>query len=208
MKDLYRKYFKTPQQKRGGKAIDDILESFNTLITDENFEAITTRDIIKKSGYSNGSIYRYFRKIDNIFLTQFIAKVKQGTKESIDFINNFKPQDNFQKFAEEIIDLGFSHWKSPVKQSIIRVMLRYFLRNSDSPEMLNSLQDPIIPHILEAQKRDLSGTFRQMEENELRLCIRGLQAAIRSPFIENQAHAGSKEHRDIAIRIAVAIFSK
>ena len=206
MNDLLKKYFNTPHQKRGEKTVDDILEAFNKLIIDENFEGITTRDLVKKSGYSNGSLYRYFKKIDNIFLNRFIYKVNQGNSESIAFLENFSPNDNVHKFAEEFIGLGFSHWKSPVKPILIRIMLRYFLRNSENPELLSCLQDPVIPYFHAVQKRDLTSTFKQMDEHELRLCIRAVQAAMRSPFIENQPHAGSKEHKNVAIKIAVAIF--
>lgn len=207
MLDLHKIYFKKPSQPRGEKAVKDILESFDALITTKLEGEVTTRDVIDKSGYSNGCFYRYFKKIDDIFLHQFISKIKAGNHESISLIQNHSPHDNVQIFVENFINLGFDLWSQPLKPTIIRTMIRYFLRNSENPELLNSMHDVVIPYIMEAQKRDLTKTFKQMDEEKLRLSIRAVQAIMRSPFIENHPSAGSKSHQDYAMEIAMVIFS-
>jgi len=68
--------------------------------------------------------------------------------------------------------------------------------------------DLLIPSILLYQQENLTNTCKIMNEEECRLALRSLQAAIRSPFLEGDPFAGTDEHRKYAFDIAVALFAK
>jgi AcrR family transcriptional regulator len=61
---------KKPKQERAQKAIEDILDSAQELSDEGLIELLNARALSEKSGYSVGTIYRYFEKFDDILFTQ------------------------------------------------------------------------------------------------------------------------------------------
>jgi hypothetical protein len=57
-------------------------------------------------------------------------------------------------------------------------------------------------------QKNTSATFRQIDENELRILLRMTQQAIGAAFIEQDPIAGTPLHRKIAIESCCRLFEK
>ena len=65
-------HLNTPSQERSAKAVKAIMQAARELIEADASKSPTSRELVEKSGYSMGTIYRYFEKIDDLFVYLFI----------------------------------------------------------------------------------------------------------------------------------------
>jgi AcrR family transcriptional regulator len=196
-----------PVQERASKTIEDILETA-TLITDEGaIELLNARNLSAKSGYSVGTIYRYFEKIDFVFLKLFDLRRKNAVKKLCNMMDAHNPHQDISILISNLVNLGITEWSTKSPQ-IIRHIIRYFFKHAQEPEKFNTVLDELIPHYVAAQSRDKTDTFRLMSDNCLRLQLRALQMAVRTPFWEGDTFAGSEEHRQCAIDMGIRLLSK
>jgi hypothetical protein len=72
--------------------------------------------------------------------------------------------------------------------------------------LINLEADILIPHWMNASQRDETNTIFNFNEDELRLRLRAIQAIARSPFFENDAIAGTAQHKEIAFNLFMQIF--
>jgi hypothetical protein len=192
---------------RTANTVDEILEAAKLLSDAETAELINARALSKKSGYSVGTIYRYFKKIDHIFLDLFLWRIKKSIALAAQVIETHQPHHEVGELVASIVDAGMAQWSSK-NPEVIKLVIRYFFKNAKEPEKFNTLLDDLIPLVFAVQKRDQTDTFRSMTVNELRFQVRALQMAIRNPFLEGDAIAGTDEHRRLAIDMGMRLFSK
>jgi AcrR family transcriptional regulator len=200
-------YLKTPSQKRSIQTTENILEAAKLLSDEGVIELLSARSLSEKSGYSIGTIYHYFEKIEYVLLELFLRKRKKGIAEVAKLIDTHDPQSDVSELMTRIVDMGIKEWRSK-NPIILKLAIRQFFKNSKEPEKFNLLIDDLIPSLLAAQKRDLTNTFRLMSDNELRLQIRAIQMTVRNPFFEDDPFAGSPDHRRWTIEMAIRLFGK
>jgi len=197
-----------PTQERSIKAIEDILESAGALSDEGLIELLNARNLATRSGYSVGTIYRYFEKFDHIFLSLLSWRQKKAIAKVAEAIEAHDPQVGIRELVTHIVDIGLAEWSSK-NPKVLKIIVRQFFRYSDEPEKFNAVADDVlIPAIQAAQKRDQTNTFRQMTENESRLHLRALQMALRTPFMEGDPFAGSPEHRLCSIDIGTRLLGQ
>jgi len=198
----------SPTQERSIKAIEDILESAGALSDEGLIELLNARNLAAKSGYSVGTIYRYFEKFDHIFLSLLSWRQKKAIAKVAALIDAHDPQVGINELVTQIVDIGLAEWSSK-NPTVLKIIVRQFFRFSEEPEKFNAVaDDALIPAIQAAQKRDQTNTFRQMTDNELRLHLRALQMSLRNPFIEGDPFAGSPEHRRCSIDMGSLLLGK
>ena len=61
---------------------------------------------------------------------------------------------------------------------------------------------------IQAQKLNQTGTMRMMDENELRVILRGALAMVRSDFLEQNPYFGSAAHKKLMLDSMVRLFQK
>lgn len=207
--DLESPYVSNRSQDRSAKTVLAIMQAARELIEADPSKSPSTRDLVKKSGYSVGTIFRYFEKIDDLFIHIFLARHKSEVRRIIQKLRKQSPHDDIHTFIQIFIRASLSNWIAngkPIKRN--RFVIRQYLKRSESPELINTLTDEFIPVFLEIQKRDLSNTLRVMEAEECKLAIRAGLAILRSPYIEDSAIAGSETHYRYAQEILLKLFGK
>lgn len=200
-------YIKPPKQDRSQKAVESIVQAAKELLDANPTATPTTRDLVKKSGYSMGTIFRYFEKIDDLFVYLFLQKHKKEVARVIHRLQEFPPEENIDSFIQLFIETSLDNWTrhgASIKRN--QFVIRLYLRRSKEPELINTLLDEFIPVFLDIQKKNTTGTLKVMDEHECRLALRAATAIMRSPFIENQPIAGTDIHYQYAQSMLIRLF--
>lgn len=202
-------FIKSPKQDRSQKAVESIVQAAKELLDSNPTDTPTTRDLVKKSGYSMGTIFRYFEKIDDLFVYLFLQKHKKEVLRVIHRLKEFPPEENIDSFIQLFIETSINNWTrqgSSIKRN--QFVIRLYLRRSKEPELINTLLDEFIPVFIDIQKKNITGTLKIMDEHECRLALRAATAIMRSPFIENQPIAGTEVHYQYAQSMLKKLFGK
>ena len=196
---------KVPTQERSEKAIQNIFEAARELVAKNEPGQLSARSLAARSGYSIGSIYRYFEKIDDVFTHVFISRRKQVCWQLVEKIEAFPVDGSGQLMLEMIVDHSMQAWGSH-NHAVIKLLARHFFKRAKEPEQFSTVIDILIPPLVELSRKNTTNTIKQLSEFELQLCLRALQAAVRSPFMEGDPKAGNQEHWDIVYRIGLSFF--
>jgi AcrR family transcriptional regulator len=196
-----------PEQARSKKAIVDLFEAATLLAITGDANKLNVRALSQTSGYSVGSIYHYFSKIDDLFSYVFNMRREKVHRAFAKNIRNFDPSSTVNNIFEKLVDDSFAIWKQPHPQ-LLNKMLRQYLKRVKDPERFNTIADMLVPAFLEAMRNNQSKTFRSIDESELRILLRMTQQAIGAPFVEQDPIAGTAEHRKIAIESCCRLFEK
>ena len=207
IRDLELQTLNKTNQQRADVAIDNIETAFDQLVSSPHLEDMTIRNVATKSGYSIGSIYRYFPKIDYLFINYFLKRMVSYKKEAIALIESHQPDQDIHTFLTRYIDFLFSRFYDQGSPRVKRMVIRYILKNSDHPERFTTIADDMLIHFKAIADHDLTGTFRKMDETELFFCLRALQGVIRTVMVEGGSLSGSKMHKHFSLIVAMRIFA-
>ena len=198
--------FKSPKQQRTKKVIDDLVESLELLAQSEDLTQITTRNLSDISGYALGTIFHHFKKFDDIFVYFFLIRRKKATLIIIDIINQHPADLPLSILISKVNNHYFYELSRPNRKALLFLMHQFF-KCTQSPELINIIADSLIPYWMEASVRDKTNTIFNFSENELKLRFRAMQSIVRSPFFEDDPIAGTKEHKDIAFKLFMQMFT-
>jgi AcrR family transcriptional regulator len=82
-----------PKQERSKKRIEIILETAETILLEENIDAITIANISKLSGLKRTSTYKFFQTPDSIKSALVSKYLLECNKDFIDNIDNINSQE-------------------------------------------------------------------------------------------------------------------
>ena len=82
-----------PKQERSKKRIETILETAETILLEENIDAITIANISKLSGLKRTSTYKFFQTPDSIKSALVSKYLQECNKDFIDNIGNINSQE-------------------------------------------------------------------------------------------------------------------
>ena len=192
--------------KTARKSQEAILLAGEKLLLSGNVNLITAENLSKNSGYSIGNIYHHFKNIHEIFITIFIKKRIEIFIELANEINKFPKNQSCENLFKILIDKIFERQKK-LKTKTIQYLFQLMLKKSEEPEKINLIIDVLIEPLIECRKRNKTNSFREIEEDEMRLLLRSLQAFIKSPYLENQPTAGTLLHKKLTIDLCQKLFS-
>ncbi len=198
--------FKTPKQQRAKKAIDDIVESLEQLAQSEDLTQITTRNLSDVSGYALGTIFHHFKKFDDIFIYTFLIRRRKAILYMVDIISQHPAEQPLSVLVSNLHNSYFYQLSRPNRKTLVFFM-RHFFKHTKSPELINIEIDSLIPYWITASQLDKTNTIYNFRENELKLRFRAIQSLVRSPFFENDPIAGTEEHKDIAFKLFMQLFT-
>ena len=208
MTKYFDDYFKSPaKQKRSKDRVEKILDAIEELANDRPNQKLDVRSISSQAHISIGALYHHFPSIDNLFTSLFIRRINRTQLHTIQLIDECEPSLTLEQFAYRFIDHAFSTWDRGDLR-IKKIAIRFFYRNAEDPELLYTFINPLIPHFKAFLDRNTSNTFRAIDKEEWFLLLRTTQAAVASPFIEQQEIAGSDLHRKFAKDCFCRLFSK
>ena len=192
--------------KTARKSQEAILLAGEKLLLSGNVNLITAENLSKHSGYSIGNIYHHFKNIHEIFITIFIKKRIEIFLELANEINKFPKNQSCENLFKILIDKIFERQKK-LKTKTIQYLFQLMLKKSEEPEKFNLIIDILIEPLIECRKRNKTNSFKEIEEDEMRLLLRSLQAFIKSPYLENQPIAGTMLHKKLTIDLCQKLFS-
>jgi len=197
-------YLKHPsKQKRGELTCLEILDCTLKLIEDNNFsyERVTLKELSILIGHSIGTIYRYFDNKDDLLATlcgYFLSKIHT---EAASIIDSFSNNDRFEQLSILLIDHYLDNFKSRDIQGMI-TLYRLFIRSTIEPELIQTSIDILIPSFISVNQRNVSGTFPKIEEDTIRILLRGISSMVSAPLLENISYFHSDNYRNLLIKTA------
>lgn len=204
---MHINFHRKPTQHRAHSAIDNILESAFLLAQQGDLSAMTARELSKRSGYSIGSIYYHFKKVNNIYSLLFERMREKRMEELAQAILELDPKQGVEAAMRLLVGNVFAIFNRP-KRSVLVYFARLYLRNAEKPETFSAMIDTLVDPLMVVASRDQTNTFRRMSQFEVRMMLKAIQAVIRNPFLENDPLAGSEEHQHMATVLAIKLFQE
>lgn len=197
-----------PKQSRAEVTADIIIQAaIHAIESAEEIEEVTSQNLAVKSGFSVGSLYRYFKNKDDLYTSLwrfFVTRLHSGLVPKIDA---FPDYGTVRQLMMMISDYYFDNLRSRRPSKVIP-FYRLFIKATPDPENVYKVMDVLIAPLIRAQARNQSGTMKIMDENEVRICLRASQAMIRNDFMEKNPYFGTTLHERTVLDLLVRIFQK
>jgi AcrR family transcriptional regulator len=197
-----------PKQSRAEITADIIIQAaIHAIENAEEIEEVTSQNLALKSGFSVGSLYRYFKNKDDVYTSIwrfFVIRLHAGLVPKID---TFPNHGTVRQFMMMMSGYYFDNLRSRRPGKVIP-LYRLFIKAIPDPENVYKVMDVLIAPLMKAQTRNQSGTMRIMDENEVRICLRASQAMIRNDFMERNPYFGTTSHERIVLDLLVRLFQK
>ena len=180
MNDLRRK---SPQQRRSQYTVSCILEAAAQLLNQTDMVSVTTNHVAERAGVSIGTLYRYFRDKDDIFIALAhaeIGKVKFKASAILSS-NDFKtPQDIFDTVIH-ITENTFD------RRPFVRRNLREFV--GSRPTIVDSVQHEriLLCQLIERRLLEFDHRLFRMMDYEERLCAIAAWRGVLNSTLEEDA---------------------
>ena len=189
------------------KSRTEIMIAAEKLLLSGNVNLISAKNLSKYSGYSVGNIYHHFKNLDQVFINLFLKKRLDIFLKIADEINKFPKNKSCEELCENLVNKGFEN-ANKLKIKMIQYLFKIMLTKSKEPEKINLIIDVLIEPLIECRKRNKTDSFREIDEHEMHLILRALQASIRNPFLENQSIAGTNQHKELTLGLCLRLLSK
>lgn len=197
-----------PKQSRAEATTEIIIQAaINALESAEEIESVTSQNLAVRSGYSVGSLYRYFKNKDDLYTSIwrfFVSRLHAGLVPKIEA---FPDHGTVRQLMMMVSGYYFDNLRSRKPGKVIP-FYRLFIKAIPDPENIYKTMDVLIGPLMQAQTRNLSGTMKIMDENELRICLRASHAMIRNDFMERNPYFGTTSHERTVLDLLVRIFQK
>jgi AcrR family transcriptional regulator len=204
----YKKLRTQPKQSRAEVTAETIIQAaINALENADEIESVTSTNLAVKSGYSVGSLYRYFKNKDDLYTSIwrfFVTRLHAGLLPKIEA---FPDHGTVRQLMIMVSDYYFDNLRSRKPGKVIP-FYRLLIKAVPDPENNYKVLDVLIEPLMKAQARNQSGTMKLMDENELRLCLRAANAIIRNDFLESAPYFGTPAHQRVALDLMVRLFQK
>lgn len=197
------------QQERASTTADVIVEAAIRAL-EENFgdlDRISSKSLAQKSGFSVGSLYRYFTDKEHLFSKVWLFFISRLHQDLVSKVDAFPDDGSVRQLMMVILDHYFDSLSKRNPQRMIKIF-RLCIRSLPDPENLAKPIDVLIEPLIRAQIRNQSGSMRILDENELRIFLRGAQAMVRSDFLEQNPFFGTQSHRRLMLDSMVRLFQK
>jgi AcrR family transcriptional regulator len=197
-----------PKQSRAEATAETIIQAaINALESAEEIESVTSQNLAVRSGYSVGSLYRYFKNKDDLYTSIwrfFVTRLHAGLVPKIEA---FPDHGTVRQLMMMVSGYYFDNLRSRKPGKVIP-FYRLFIKAVPDPENIYKTMDVLIGPLMQAQTRNQSGTMKLMEENELRICLRASHAMIRNDFLEKSPYFGTSSHQRVTLDLMVRLFQK
>ena len=200
---------RTPHKKEStANTVDTIVEAAILAIEESGgLDTISSRKLAQKSGFSVGSIYRYFKDKDHLFSKVWLFFITRLHGSLVPKINSFPATGTLRQLMMVIVDHYFNDL-SRRKPSRGIPLYRMFIKASVDPENMAKPIDVLIEPLMNAQKINKTDTMKIMDENEVRIYLRGALAMVRSDFLEGNPYFGTPSHQRVVLEALVRLFQK
>ena len=197
-----------PKQSRAEATAETIIQAaIHALESAEEIESVTSHNLAVRSGYSVGSLYRYFKNKDDLYTSIwrfFVTRLHAGLVPKIE---SFPDHGTVRQLMMMVSGYYFDNLRSRKPGKVIP-FYRLFIKSVPDPENIYKTMDVLIAPLMQAQIRNKSETMKIMDENELRICLRASHAMIRNDFLERSPYFGTPSHQRAVLDLTVRLFQK
>jgi AcrR family transcriptional regulator len=197
-----------PKQSRAEVTADIIIQAaIHAIESAEEIEEVTSQNLALKSGFSVGSLYRYFKNKDDLYTSVwrfFVTRLHTGLVPKIEA---FPDHGTVRQLMMMMSGYYFDNLRSRRPGKAIP-FYRLFIKAVPDPENVYKVMDVLIAPLMRAQTRNQSGTMKIMDENEIRICLRASHAMIRNDFMERNPYFGTTSHERTVLDLLVRLFQK
>jgi len=196
-KKLLPKIKKT-NQPRAEVTVDAILESADIIFSDGDHKSINARNLAAKSGYAIGTIYYYLEKAEDAFILMIIKRREKQFQQLVELIDQFPQDKPLRNLLELMIESSFKEYNRMNHRSFF-LIFKMILRFSKTPLAFDDALSLLVDPLISARSRNITGSFRSIEHDDLLMLLKTCFAMVRRPFLEQAPIAGTQKHRDLAI---------
>jgi AcrR family transcriptional regulator len=198
--------FAATKQDRSNQTLEDILEAASNLLEQAEPELLTSRLLAAKSGYSLGTLNKRLISVENVFIWLIEQGQKKYIQEATQIIDDFDLEAPLQVLVETLIDKFFT-----VMEKINPKVIRYYEHRMALKIGFYEdydLADAMVKPFLAAARKNLTNTFRELNESEMQMILRSALCFVERPFIYDNPIAGTMEHRRIAVENIVRMLGR
>ena len=170
------------------------------------FKQASTREIVARSGFSVGSIYRYFSSKEDIYSKIWVHFASKLNQCLIVKLEAFPVTGNVKALMTLIVDHYMQELKNRRPEIVISIF-RIFIKNAKNPELLHTHFNAIVPPLAQCLKKNQSGTIRVFNDDELKLYVIAGVSMIRNSYMEQDQYFGTEQHRLATINALTKLFS-
>lgn len=187
------------------EAMGNILEAANILLN-EGTPNLTARKLSQKSGYSIGALYHYFHKAEHAFILVLFRRREKRLYKQIEIIDQFATDKPLSDLIELLVDSGLAEFNRINKnKKMIFALAKIAIKLSENLIMFDNALSILADPLISARKRNTTGTFREIERDELIMLLKLGVIALRRPFLEQTPIAGTQKHRNFVIDTMVRL---
>jgi AcrR family transcriptional regulator len=204
------RYLSTMPSKIPAQDISDSIVEAAVLVIEgqiSEVENVSARQLAKRSGFAVGTLYRYFRDKDHLLSKVWLFFITRLHATLVPKIDSFPDSGTIRQLMMLICDHYFQDL-SKRKPSRAIPLYRLFIKASVDPENMAKPIDVLIGPLMRAQKRNTTGTMKIMDENEVRIYLRGALAMVRSDFLEENPYFATQSHQRLMLDALVCLFQK
>jgi AcrR family transcriptional regulator len=195
-------------QERSSLTVDSILEAaIKVLEKEEDFRFPTTQQLVSRSGFSVGSIYRYFKDKNDLYGKVWDHHVQKIHRELAIKLDAFAETGTVQDLMTLMVDHYLDHCRN--KRTAFTIPLfRIFIRKHPTPEKLHMQTDQILDSLNALIVRNRTGTIKALSREELKLFVGAGFSMIRNTYMEESPYFATPHHRSTTIAAMIKLFSE
>lgn len=195
------------KDKNLGQTEEIIIQAAIQILENEkSFKQALTKDIVSRSGFSVGSIYRYFNSKEDIYSKIWIYFTSSLHQELINKIENFPVTADLNSLMTLIADHYIDGLKKR-RQTVGIHIFRLYIKNTSTPELAHTHVNLILKPIAQCIEKNKSGTMAVLTDAELKLYMMAGIAMIRTSYMEQDKYFGTPNHRLKVINALTKLFS-
>ena len=190
------------------KTTTDIYDGIAELIIDGNPELLTITNIAKRSGYSIGNIYHYFKNIDNVIDEFVIQRHKKRIDVLIKVIKETPTSMPAKEFIKHLNDLNFNFMTKLIPRAITLKLASTVMTKREVLKRIDENNKLLVAPIEAMIKINETNTFKKLTHKEIEMAVLVYASALRKPVTENHKLAFTKSHQQQSLAISMALFAK
>ncbi len=170
-----------------------IVQVAQRLFSEKDFQKVTVREIAKAAGVSPGTIYRYYKNLDDLFVEIFLNNAKEAT-QVIDTEMKTVPEPSLEKVCEIYVAYLNDN------MTFYQMMSHFMLSSSLSAESAKRF-DPIMRMLMDRIGNALQNSSA---ENMTRVTTHALFSALNGTIISFARYPGRsrEETRQHTLKMA------
>lgn len=195
------------KQERATETAETIIEAALVLVAERGLAGASPTNIAKRSGFSIGTIYRYFSNKSAIFNAAFEFVTDRQHAGMLEKISEFPSSATSRQFAMCLSEhyLNILHRRNP---KYVIPVVRSYIRQSSAPEQFFRHIDVLVNPTLDLIKKNTSATFDDFDQKRLKLCFRSIATLLSTSFYEEEIYYKEYEHTQYILDLITRLLSK